>query len=180
MIAGRLPRLLALFAILAVPAVPAVSAGEPPSLPVLRSKNFVVTTVDGTSVPLADLLVPGKPLLVEFWATWCAPCRKTLPHLVELHRRYRDRGLVVIGLTVEDPATDREKVKRFAHEFGMDFKVAFAPPELYRFVNARQALAVPKILLFDPQGRVTEYVTSYTFFTNRRIENAVRRMLDPG
>jgi cytochrome c biogenesis protein CcmG/thiol:disulfide interchange protein DsbE len=177
MISGRLLRLIPL--LLAGLVVPVAFAGEPPApdLNLIRARSFEVATLNGTAVPLTDLLVPGKPVLVEFWATWCVPCRKVLPHLVELNRRYRDQGLVVIGLNVEDPTADAEKVRRFTRDFGMDFQVAFAPPDLYRFMNHKQAISVPKVFLFDGNGNVAEYITSYTPFTNRRIESAVGKVM---
>ncbi|MFA6244559.1 MAG: TlpA disulfide reductase family protein, partial [Candidatus Hydrogenedentales bacterium] len=57
----------------------------------------------GEPVTLAD--GKGKTAyLVEFWATWCPPCRKSIPHLTELQKKYKDKGLVVIGVTAEEPA----------------------------------------------------------------------------
>ncbi|GIW72410.1 MAG: hypothetical protein KatS3mg102_1952 [Planctomycetota bacterium] len=55
-----------------------------------------------------------KVVVVEFWATWCPPCRRSIPHLNELHGKYKDKGLVVIGLSNEDP--DADKVKAFIQE----------------------------------------------------------------
>ena len=53
----------------------------------------------------------GKALLIEFWATWCEPCRESIPHLNEFWKAYKDKGLVVIGITKEDEAPVREFVK---------------------------------------------------------------------
>ena len=46
----------------------------------------------------------GKPILLEFWATWCPPCRKSIPHLNEIYEKYKDKNLVIIGVSDEDPA----------------------------------------------------------------------------
>lgn len=62
----------------------------------------------------------GKPLLLEFWATWCPPCRKSIPHLNEIFAKYKDRGLVVIGVTDEDEA----KIRKFQKDVPMDYSVA--------------------------------------------------------
>jgi len=50
----------------------------------------------------------GKPVLLEFWATWCPPCRKSIPHLNELHDKYKDKSLVIIGVSDEDPAAVKD------------------------------------------------------------------------
>jgi cytochrome c biogenesis protein CcmG/thiol:disulfide interchange protein DsbE len=62
----------------------------------------------------------GKPLLLEFWATWCPPCRTSIPHLNEIHAKYKDRGLLVVGVTGEPNAV----IKKFQKEVPMDYAVA--------------------------------------------------------
>jgi thiol-disulfide isomerase/thioredoxin len=115
----------------------ATAPAPPPSLPEVVARGFEVVTMDGQKVALANLVGTGQPVLVEFWATWCAPCRKTVPHLVELDRQYRGRGLKVIGLTLEDPVKDRDKVKQFIDKYGITYTIAFAPKEVYQFMNQR-------------------------------------------
>jgi thiol-disulfide isomerase/thioredoxin len=110
---------------------PAASSPESPlpSLAEVRARDFKVVALDGTTVPLATLIGNGQPLVIEFWATWCAPCRKTLPHLVALERAHGN-GLVVLGLTVEDPEKDMGKVRDYVGSQGVNFSVAFAPRSL--------------------------------------------------
>lgn len=62
----------------------------------------------------------GKPMLLEFWATWCPPCRKSIPHLNELWGKYKDRGLEIVGVT-DEPA---QKVRSFMRSMPMDYHVA--------------------------------------------------------
>jgi thiol-disulfide isomerase/thioredoxin len=63
----------------------------------------------------------GKPMIVEFWATWCPPCRASIPHLNEVNKKFKDKGLVIIGVTDEDKA----KVLEFQKTLPMDYTVAF-------------------------------------------------------
>jgi thiol-disulfide isomerase/thioredoxin len=65
---------------------------------------------DGKAVNLADL--KGKVTVVEFWATWCPPCRKSIPHLNKLHKKYKDKGVVIIGLSNEKSDTVQKFVKK--------------------------------------------------------------------
>lgn len=62
----------------------------------------------------------GKPLLLEFWATWCPPCRESIPHLNEIHAKFQDRGLIVVGVTDEPSAV----IRKFQKEVTMDYAVA--------------------------------------------------------
>jgi len=150
---------------------------EPPPLDEVLARGFEVVTLEGERVPLADLVGEGTPVVVDFWATWCSPCRKLIPHTVKLRQRHPESRLRIVGLTIEDPEEDREKVERFVEELGINYTVAFAPPELFRFMNRRESLGVPKVLVFDARGRVVKHVTSYSPFTWRRIDAAVDRAL---
>ena len=70
---------------------------------------LVLTTLDGQAFDLEKLR--DKVVLINFWATWCAPCRKEIPRLGAFYRRYRERGLEVIGISIDRPS-DLEKVRR--------------------------------------------------------------------
>ena len=98
---------------------------------------------------------------------------KTTPHLVELNEQQKSQGLAVIGLTVEDPAKDIEKVRKFAGQLHVSYPVAFASKELYRFVTNRERIGIPKILVYDRSGKPVEYEIGYSFLTNRNISRAV-------
>lgn len=79
-----------------------------------------ISATDWLNAPRLSLAkLRGKIAVVEFWATWCPPCRKTIPHLVELHKTYRDKGVVIIGLTDEP----KSKVEPFAGQMGMTYAV---------------------------------------------------------
>ncbi len=61
--------------------------------------------------------VAGKPMILEFWATWCGPCRQSIPHLNEIYKKYKDKGLVIVGVTDEDNQT----IRKFTKSVPMDY-----------------------------------------------------------
>ena len=71
--------------------------------------DFTLRDLKGNQVSLSDF--KGKPVVLNFWATWCSPCRVEIPHLEALYAKYKDQGLVILGMNTE---TDYAKVKRFA------------------------------------------------------------------
>ena len=159
-----------------VAALASTESVDRPNLSDLIGKNFEVTTIEGKTVSLSSLVGDGRPVVIEFWATWCAPCRKTLPHLIELQKKH-GKDLVIVGLTVEDPGKDTEKVKKYVGEQGVNFPIAFAPDELFQYMNSRRDIAVPKFFLFDAKGQLVSYIPRYSPFTPRNVRSAVNKTL---
>ena len=98
-----------------------VARGDSPRTTVCKAEsqanlNFTVKDMNGASVKLADY--KGKVLLVNFWATWCPPCKAELPGLIELYDQYKDKGLVVLGISGDD---DPETLRAFATEWKIKY-----------------------------------------------------------
>jgi thiol-disulfide isomerase/thioredoxin len=85
---------------------------------------------------------------VEFWATWCPPCRKSIPHLNEVYSKYKSKGLEIVGITDEDAAT----VKKFQSQIPMDYKVAINTPQsIYQQFGIQY---IPTAFLVDKSGKI--------------------------
>jgi thiol-disulfide isomerase/thioredoxin len=80
--------------------------------------NFKMKDVDGNEVSLASY--KGKVVLLNFWATWCGPCKAEIPGFVRLQDKYRDKGLVIVGYSVDDTA---EKAKAYAAQYKMNYPI---------------------------------------------------------
>jgi thiol-disulfide isomerase/thioredoxin len=77
---------------------------------------FAITTIDGRKVSIDDL--QGKVVLIDFWATWCGPCREALPHIKEIAKKFQGQPLVILSVSLD---TDEEKWKQFVNNNGMDW-----------------------------------------------------------
>ena len=107
--------------------------------------DFQVTTLDGKPLSKTDLA--GRVVLVEFWATWCPPCRGTLGWLGQLQKRYGDK-LAVVAISVE---SQEEKARKLVEELGLPLTWVHGTPEIARSFG--DVSAVPTLLLFDRSGR---------------------------
>ncbi len=95
------------------------STGRSPSTDEGRvAPDFLLPTLDGGELRLSDLR--GKPVLVNFWASWCAPCRQEMPDIVRAYDEHADDGLVVVAINLQE---DAGTVREFADEFGMKFPI---------------------------------------------------------
>jgi thiol-disulfide isomerase/thioredoxin len=111
--------------------------------------EFQLSGLDGKPISLAA--ARGKIILLNFWASWCGPCRAEVPDLVELQERYKDR-LQVIGLIVDDD--DMDAIHQFVKDFGINYPVGVAPVELR--VQYGGIPALPTSFVLDTQGRVVQ------------------------
>ena len=127
-----------------------VFAGEP-----LQAPSFAVRGLDGRTVRLTEF--KGKPVVLDFWATWCAPCRATMPHLDTVQKRYRESGLIVLGVSVDDG--DAEFVKRYAAKLGVKFRLAMADEEVLDSYGPIRS--IPTTFFIDRRGVVLRRVVGY-------------------
>lgn len=113
----------------------------------------------------------GHVLILDFYATWCEPCRRSIPHLIGLQNKYADQGLRVIGLNVGGP-DDEQKVPAFAKEFGIQYTLATPEDELVSFLLGNND-AIPQTFVFDRQGLLAERLIGFGPNAADRIDRAV-------
>ena len=135
--------LLLVFA--AAACLPAVAAEEK-SLP--AAPAWQLLDLDGKTIKDADF--KGKIVVLNFWATWCVPCREEIPSLIALHQQYGDDGVIIVGASVDRGGVDL--VKRFVERFKINYPIVIADEKMMRdFGNVE---AVPTTFLIDRNGRV--------------------------
>ena len=116
---------------------------------------FAVRDLEGRSFRLSDYR--GRPVVLDFWATWCGPCRASMPHLDVLQERYRDRGLVVLGLSLDDygPAP----VRRYADRLRVRFRLAMASERILDLYGPIRS--VPTTIFINRRGEMVRRVVGY-------------------
>jgi thiol-disulfide isomerase/thioredoxin len=113
------------------------------------ASDFSLPDRAGRTVSLRDLR--GRPVLIDFWATWCGPCQRTLPEIERLHRRYRGR-LEVVGVNLEGRTPE---VLAFLDEGGYSFRVLFDSGNFKAATAARYGVqSIPRSFLLDREGRI--------------------------
>jgi len=110
-----------------------------------RARDFSLHDLHGDEVSLSDY--EGQVVLVNFWATWCGPCRAEVPDLEAAYRAHRDEGFVVLGVNIEEPP---ETVRPFVEEFGVTYPVVLDSKG--QLVEAYRARGLPTSFIVDPEG----------------------------
>jgi peroxiredoxin len=111
-----------------------------------NAPSFVLLDIEGKQVSLSDF--KGKVVLIDFWATYCPPCRKSVPFLNELQRTYGADKFTVVGLSMDDSTSS---VASFMKEYAIQYPLLMASPEVAHRYNVR---GIPTLYLLDEQGRI--------------------------
>jgi thiol-disulfide isomerase/thioredoxin len=129
---------------------------------------FLVNDLDGN--PVSTAAWKGKVVFVNFWATWCPPCRAEIPILIDLANRYKDR-LQIVGVSVDDG--DPADVKQFAKEAGINYPIVMADRAIVKEYGGVPAL--PTLFVVNPDGNVVQKHEG--LFSNELYEAEVRLLL---
>lgn len=156
---------------LALPGTPvsnAPSASQP--------ADFNIPTIDGRTIKLSEYR--GKVLVIDFWATWCPPCRQETPQLARLAKENRDRGLEVIGMHIDDRGrSSRDDIRKFIDHYGITYTVALATDDMFTSYLGTEDDTIPQTLVFGRDGRLIKHLIGYTPAHGKLLDEAVNEAL---
>jgi thiol-disulfide isomerase/thioredoxin len=116
--------------------------------------DFTVKTLDGKELKLSSL--KGKVVIVDYWGTWCPPCRKEIPHFVKLYETYKEKGLEIVGIAFEQTTAEEgaKKVKEFAEKNKIKYALAAVDQDDAAMKAVPELEAFPTTLFVDREGKV--------------------------
>ena len=122
--------------------------------------DFSLQDLSDQAVSLSDFR--GKVVLLDFWATWCPPCRMSIPELVKVQHKYRDDGLEILGISLDDP---QDELVRYLKEFKTKYKINY---RILRFNNkimqdyfGMESPAIPTMFVIDRDGKIREKIVGF-------------------
>lgn len=173
-------RLLTIFAVIAVAYVvyalstpsntPGPSNNPEPAATLVPADSSDVTLnmLDGTTKKLSDF--KGKVLVIDVWASWCNPCRMSVPDMNKLSAEYADKGVVVIGVSIDD---DKPAAERGIKSFGINYPVAWdGTQQLQKMYKVN---GIPSMLIFNKKGELQHRLEGYD---PSRTPVDIRKQLD--
>ena len=165
LIAGLVAVGAGVFAALREPGPPGAQAGH-------LAPEFSLPGLEEGHLSLSDYR--GRVLFVNFWATWCAPCKEEAPALERLYRRLGDRDFALLAISVDAPER-RAAVRDFREEFELSFPILLDPRrEAYR---RYRVYGVPETFLIDARGRIAERFIGPRNWDDPRYAHAIERLL---
>ena len=132
--------------------------------------NFKVTSTTGQKISQENYR--GRVLLLDFFATWCLPCRQSVPHLVEMNRKFGKQGLEILGLSMDEDG--EQVVKAFTDEFRVNYPLALAGDSVTGDFGVR---SIPVMYLIDKKGKIAEVYRGYSSEIAHSVEQSIKRLL---
>jgi thiol-disulfide isomerase/thioredoxin len=105
--------------------------------------DFTLKSLDGREYTLSKL--KGNVVVVDFWATWCPPCRREIPHLISLYEKYKEKGLIVLGVSAED----QRILETFRNENNITYPILLGNNEVFQKFGVR---SIPHTIFYDKKG----------------------------
>ena len=122
--------------------------------------DFTLSDLSGQTVSLEQHR--GSVVLLDFWATWCGPCRMTIPVLARLQKQYKDKGLVILGVSVDDPQlvndSDLLYYKKMAQ---IDYPLLRYNQKVMQDYFSGQQVAIPTMFVIDRKGRIRDKIVGF-------------------
>lgn len=135
--------------------------------------DFTLQDLHGRDVTLSQLR--GKVVLLEFWATWCPPCRATVPELVALQGKFKGRGFTVLGISVDDEDGHlRAELSEFSGKFHINYPVLVGSEAVERDYKV---WSIPQSFLIDKNGKIRDSYSGYIDQYESKVSSEVERLL---
>src|SRR5438132_732224 len=153
---------------------PLTASPTPSATPENKASAYGWSLLDNQRARLSDYL--GKVVVLDFYATWCEPCRDETPHLVQMQSQYEAQGFQIVGLNVGGD-DDREEVPGFAKEFEIQYPLGFPDDELVdNYLKDNQN--IPQTFVFDRNGQLVKRFVGYDKQGGRELERIVQQVLN--
>ncbi|NMD68939.1 redoxin domain-containing protein [Bacillus sp. DNRA2] len=117
--------------------------------------DFQLESVTGNAVKLSDMR--GKTVIVNFWATWCPPCKAEMPHIVEFYEEYRKDGVEILAVNLTTSEKNPKHINQFMEDYGISFPVLLDVNGVV--ADTYQAMTIPTSYVIDPSGKIVQKIT---------------------
>jgi len=136
----------------------------------ILAPNFSLKTLDGQEITLSEL--KGKVILLDFWATWCGPCRESIPHLVQIYKSNQEKGFELIGMNL-DKKGEVDMVRHFVRSMDIPYPITMTPEDVARNYGVS---GLPTTILIDKEGKIREKIVGFNSAIAKQMASKVAEL----
>jgi peroxiredoxin len=134
-----------------------------------NTPDFILPQLDGSLLKLSDYL--GKVIILDFWATWCPPCRAEIPDFINLYNEYREKGLLIIGISLDSSGI--ETVKKFVNKMGINYPIVMGNNKVINDFGG--ITGIPTTFIIDRKGNQIQKFVGYR--SKEVFESEIKKLL---
>ncbi len=121
-----------------------------------KAPDFALQTLDGSALRLSDL--SGQVVIVDFWATWCGPCKRSIPDLIELQNEFKEQGFTIVGVSLDRRGADPAgAVRNFVEKMSINYPIVMGSPEVVQDYGGVKF--IPTAFIVDKEGFIAKQIT---------------------
>ncbi|MEO8512458.1 MAG: TlpA disulfide reductase family protein [Ignavibacteria bacterium] len=137
-----------------------------------KAPDFTMSDINGNSISLADL--KGKVVLIDFWASWCVPCKKSMPHIIELYNNRTDSLFTVIAVNVDE---EKSKINEFAGSINVTFPFPVIFDKESKLPSIYSVEGMPTTVIIDKEGIIRFKETGFTSEVKEKMDSKIKELL---
>ena len=134
--------------------------------------EFTLKDLSGRNISLSAY--KGNVVLLEFWATWCSPCKESVPALVKLKKKYDQKGFIIIGVSMDADSDASEKVRQFSASYSINYPVVLANEATLKTYNVK---SIPTSILIGKDGKIVDIYKGYSDEFGNNISAQIEKLL---
>jgi cytochrome c biogenesis protein CcmG, thiol:disulfide interchange protein DsbE len=138
----------------------------------VKAPDFTLKDLSGKDISLSQY--KGSLVVLDFWATWCGPCRMSIPELVKLQEAYRDKGVVVIGISVDSADTKDAYLTAFKEKYKINYPVLRVDEKTTLKYFGKSDFGIPSMFIINREGMIAEMHEGYS---PGAVENSLKKLL---
>lgn len=153
--------------------IPGCAPEESKPVVLKDAPDFTLKTITGEKVSMTDL--KGSIVLVDFWATWCGPCRSTIPELVRLQDKYGKNGVVILGISLDKTSqADDSQLQRFTEKYQINYQVMRGDHDIMRKFVGDGISSIPVMCVVNREGKIVETIVGVS---EGKLEKTIKYLL---
>ena len=137
-----------------------------------KAPDFTANDIQGNSVKLSDL--KGKIVVLDFWASWCIPCKKSMPHLIELYNQYKDTSFTIIGVNVD---TEMKKLREFESDLNTDIPFTLIFDKDSQIPPLYEVEGMPTTVVINKEGIIKYKEVGYTTELKDKLDKTIAELI---